>query len=139
MTSRDTVGALVSEHQASTAMLDHLSGLECVTTPLGGNQFGIALQTEGMAGLTGVKVLSHLAKLGGSAVIINNALITSISAPARCGERGQRVDRARQQRQARAGRRRLGHAGAPGRRAGHQLARAPLHHQQQQQQQQQKQ
>ena len=36
MTSRDTVGALVSEHQASTPMLDNLSGLECVT-PLGGN------------------------------------------------------------------------------------------------------
>ena len=51
MTSRDTVGALVSEHQASTPMLDNLRGLECVT-PLGGNQFGTAIQVEGMAGLT---------------------------------------------------------------------------------------
>jgi hypothetical protein len=60
-------------------LLDNLSGLECVTS-LGGNQFGVALQIDGMAGLTDVKALSHLTKLGGSAVITNNALITSISA-----------------------------------------------------------
>ena len=38
----------------------NLSGTECVTS-FDGNQFGIAPQIDGMADLTGVKALPHLA------------------------------------------------------------------------------
>jgi hypothetical protein len=58
MTSRDTVGALASEHQASTPMLDNLSGLECVT-PLGGER-GRRPGAKFASGVEGIALLVAL-------------------------------------------------------------------------------